>query len=369
MALIIYFLHFWSFLGIVAGFFNRPSVLSNSVRLRMNGVLDTQRELFNQYHRGAWIGKQTVHDYTDNKSDKEEIDRSSIVTGVCLEGSEQSVDHFILRPKGTEKGEVTKIASHEIETLLNANRFCSKVSVGAPMIDIKSRMLSCGVSIVGPDDKTRLKVIMIYETFDEMRVPGTSFSVPETMAVSEVIILRETKVDASLFQNHEELAFSQLPIAEVEELFSSSSATSIKDFEVDYKGGKRFEYNNNGDISSDEFRDEGTYSILDEDDIEEEFGRLSPDKLDSPDGITFDLKLVHAGGVLVEVPRTLGANERSEINISWKREDNHKVMTVAGVSFIAMQNAVPGLKRQKGGADAQFVQPQLVGITVEELNF
>lgn len=330
-----------------------------------------QEELFHRFHKGGWIGKQTLHDYTDDKlSDSQEIERSSKVIGVCLDVDDKEIDHYILRPREQDtKGDVTKVATYEIDTLLKGNKFCHTASIGGPLINTKSQMLSCQVSIVDDDGKSRVKVIVIYDTFDEMTVPGTSFSVPETMGISEVIILRESRVeDPTIFRNEGKgLDLGQLPnLPKDEELFGKSNAATIKDFEVDYKGGRRFEMDEKEEFSSEEFADEGTYAILGEDDVEEDFG-LNLDQIDSPEGITFDVKMVHKGGLLVEAPRTLVANERTSITVSWKR-DADKKMTTAGVTFVAMQNAINGLKRVKGGAEAQYVQPDVMGITVEELN-
>lgn len=354
-------------------------------RRRFQSQQVDQVELFERFHKGAWIGKQTLHDYTDDKkSEDEEIKRSSTFTGVCLEGDKE-INHYIMRPKGDGTLDAAKVATYDdVAYLLRGNKFLHSASIGGPMINLKNRMLSCQVCIVDDDGNSRVKVIVIYDTFDEMTVPGTSFRVPETMAVSEVIIIRESRVsDSAIFRNEEKgLDLQHLPnLPKDEDLFGKSDAASIKDFEVDYKGGTRFEINYDYDdcsagdagdgapaeesFSSEEWTDTGTYAIMGDDDIEEDFG-LNLDQIDSPDGITFDVKMVHKGGLLIEAPRTLVANERSSITVSWKR-DADKKMTTAAVSFVAMQNAVPGLKRVKGGAEAQYVQPKVLSITVEEL--
>jgi hypothetical protein len=341
-----------------------------------------QMELFNAFHKGAWMGSQTVHDYTNDKlSEREEVESTNTLIGTFLDttssASGDRIDHYILRsvPHDNNKheGSIVKVASYSPEVLLGGNKFIHTVAVSGPSINIKNGIMSCQFSIVGKRGYRR-KVVFIYETFDNMKVPGTSFEVPETMAISEVIVTREEKVDDSIFKGGEGMIDTSF--FDRSKIDDATSTQRISDFEVKYTGGSRHQvtYTLSSDntckaaaeYTSEVFTDGGEYTILDDGDSEEDFG-LNLDKVDDPEGITFDVKIVHTGGLLVEAPRTLLAGEPASISVAWKRDDAK--MTVATLSFVAMQNAVPGLSRVKGGQDAQFVQPAVSSILVEELKF
>jgi hypothetical protein len=356
-----------SVLGVAAFQLNR----GNRVRLKPLPSSKSQIELFSTYHKGAWVGLQSMHDYTDEKwGEQDEIDRTCTVTGVCLDGLGDSIDYFILRGANEKKemGTIEKIASYEnSEALLLGNTFVNTLAVGGPLINIKNNMLSVQFTFAEENSDRRMKVCIIYETYDMARIPGTSFEVPETMAISDVIIVREKRADPSLFKGGE-VQLVDLEDRKVDDvMWSREGADRISDFEVEYQAGKRVQYDYEAgavEVSESSF-EEGSYIILEEGDVEEEFN-LNLDAVDDPAGITSDVKIVHAGGLLLEAPRTLAAGEDSTITISWKRLDKAK-MTVASVSFVAMQNAVPPVKRVKGGATAQYVQPQVTQIAVEEL--
>jgi hypothetical protein len=341
-----------------------------------------QMELFNAFHKGAWMGSQSVHDYTNDKlSEREEVERTTTLTGTFLDtscsASGDSIDHYILRSvphdNNEHEGSIAKVASYSPEVLLGGNKFIHTVAVSGPLINVKNGIMSCQFSIVGKRGYRR-KVVFIYETFDNMMVPGTSFEVPETMAISEVIVTREEKVDDSIFKGGQGVIDTSF--FDRSKIDDATSTQRISDFEVKYTGGTRHQvtYTLSSDTTCDAvaeytsevFTDGGEYTILDDGDSEEDFG-LNLDKIDDPEGITFDVKVVHTGGILVEAPRTLLAGEPTSITVAWKRDDAK--MTVATLSFVAMQNAVPGLRRVKGGQDAQFVQPAVSNILVEELKF
>ena len=341
-------------------------------RFRLRALLSSveQIDLFSKYHRGAWVGIQSLHDYTDEKwGEQDEIDRTSTVTGVCLDGPGDSIDHLILRAANEKKvGSIEMVASYEkSEALLMGNKFCGTIAVGGPLINIKNSMLSAQFTLAEEGSDRRMKVCVIYETFDKVRVPGTSFEIPETMVISDVIIVREQRANPSLFKG------GDVELASIEKgkdamMWSRDGAEKIIDFEVEYKSGKRVQYDYDAagalEVSKNDFEG-GSYFILEDGDDAGEFN-LNLDAVDDPAGITSDVKIVHAGGLLLEAPRTLAPGEDNTITVSWKRTDKGK-MTVASVSFVAMQNALPPIKRVKGGAEAQFVQPQVTQIAVEEL--
>ena len=342
----------------------------NNVRLKSLFSSIDQIELFSKYHRGAWIGYQSMHDYTDEKvSEKDEIERSNIITGTCLDSQGDSIDYMILREANDNKGvgNVKKIASYEkTEDLLIGNKFINTLAIGGPLINTKNDMLSLQFTFAEENSDRRMKMCIIYETYDKARVPGTSFEIPETMVISDVIIIREKRAEPSLFKG------GDVKLATIENgkdavMWSREGADSIIDFEVEYKAGKRVQYDFDeaGTLHKSEISfKEGHHSIMEDGDTEEEFNRIGA--VDDPNGITSHVKVVHAGGLLLEAPRTLAAGDHNLITIHWKRTDKG-MMSVACVSFVAMQNAVAPIKRMKGGADAQYVQPQVKQIVVEEL--
>lgn len=387
---------------------------------------------FTKYHAKEYIGFQVNHDYTFNNRDEiEEITRTNRLSGTFFKNNpdQGQIDHYILKTADriqltdVEQGmqvdksslELLQVASYKYSDGSIANtRFVHNVGVSGPNINPLSKIFSLQFCFSQPGDE-RLKVLLLYEPFDEVKVSGTSFTIPISMAISDVVITREKEYPGIMKIIQTQDAYSEGDISQEQSKYIDFSRFlpedtnnmyrdnySLSDFEVNFDSAERYVWQANNEASVRMNTLPGGKTVIKGADVEQEalMPALNaedegkdlrfPDEEQGGEGkdptllggsddgyeeeeeeeeeLEMDIKVVHAGGLLLELPRVLLAGEEASIKCTWNNmEKSSKNIMEAEVLFSAMRNALKPAKK-KGNAQAQIEQPNIHEIRITEYN-
>lgn len=386
---------------------------------------------FQKFHAKEYIGFQVNHDYTFNNRDEiEEINRTNRLSGTFFKNNKEQdqIDHYILKTADriqladVEQGmqvdksslEVLQVASYKYSDGSIANtRFVHNVGVSGPNINPLSKIFSLQFCFSQPGNE-RLKVLLLYEQFDEAKVPGTSFTIPLSMAISDVVITREKEYPGIMKIIQTQDAYSEGDISQEQSKFIDFSRFlpddinsmyrdnyRLSDFEVAFDRAESFVWQVDNEASvrintlpggktivkganAEEgalrpvlnLEDEGKDTRFSD---EEQEGKESNPMLlgvsddhgeeeeEEEEELEMDIKVVHAGGLLLELPRVLLAGEETSVKVTWNCMEKRSCRNLveAEVLFDAMSNALKPAKK-KGNAQAQIEQPNIHEIRVTE---
>lgn len=252
--------------------------------------------------------------------------------------------------------------------------FAQNVGLGGPTIVPNTHELTFQLSIVSGD--SRLRVLVIYDTFDTVTVPSSSFQIPLSFVISDVIITREVRETAV-----GEGVFSIVP-AELGELASLQLGDEMKfeDFCIDPSKTIRHAVRSKDDrqtstdggwskytklsertpikFQSEKIRKPGSTSIYEVDD-----GTFFDDDDDDDDEEISMLVTQTHRDVQVELPRVILAGESVSARVTWLVPPLSKKVHAAEVFFSAAHAALRPVKR-RGGLNEQYDQPILEELQV-----
>ena len=305
-------------------------------------------------HLGRWQGVQSLHDLSD-PSRSNEVRK---LTGLELLEDPSSRDFInvgnLLVNQVTLTAETQK-ARLEVDELVKKNRPCHNVLIGGPSIVPNSLELTLQLCLLSEDQ--RLKVLVVYEPFDTITIPASSFSIPVSYVVADAVVTRERRVEVFDFSS--------------DALLSDLNALAALDTFAERQGGQRWtttfpqEETTREDIApmSLEARDDIAFHVervsLDDEDENED----DDDDDDDDDEVEMKLSTIINSDILLELPRVIFAGEISSARVTWAATPTKSIS--AEVSFLAAKNALKPVKR-KGGLNEQIDQPIVEKIVVEE---
>lgn len=352
---------------------------THSTVVVMGGEADEQWELFNR-HLGSWKGLQTLHDYSnEERNDAQEIVSTRKLNGVSILQKETYIEstNFFVNQEGIDWSSSTPLTVDKVSSKTMAkfgkadihkmnNKFCHDAIVGGPNIVPNTFELTYQVCLLA--DGLRLKLLCIYEPFDETSIPGTSFKIPYSFVLSDVILTREIK------ESGPEMTFVPASM----ESLSLIGASSLSDAHV--SGGQRHQYAHGKctteQVPSTPLRLTDRESIVyhkesvpmpdssSSFDIEGDADTVDTD--DDDDEIDMRVLGEHGKDVWLETPRVIVAGERVSARVTWLLPAGSRPPETrsAELFFTAMSNAVKPTKR-RGNLNDQIDQPTLEKIIFE----
>ena len=249
-------------------------------------------------------------------------------------------------------------------------RFVGTTIIGGPNIVPNSHELTFQLTVAA--EPLRLKLNIVYEPFDFVNVPGTSFKIPFSFVCSECVLTREVRLSAGeLVPSAIESAVTSAPASlELDDLKvvlsetidldgngESRAADSSKFSASCLSGRSPIEFHTDSVAmpsqsiaSSSEGGDDSDV----EDDEEEE---------EEEEEVPMIVIARHGGDVLVELPRVIVAGEAVSARLSWRPKSQQDVVLANELFFSAMKGAVRPVKR-KGGLNEQIDQPVVDRVVV-----
>ena len=324
-----------------------------------------------QRHRGSWLGVQTLYDYAAEAPVA--VGRSKLSGSLLVEQpSGESLEVWARFP--SNKGEVDwssaaaldadSVSAQQVTALTPANlhstnlKLVDALIIGGPNIVPGSHELTFQLTAV--DGENRLKLQCIYEVFDRITLPGSSFKIPFSFVLQDVVLTRELKTDqaapmspAALAEAVAECAPRDLTEVSVSRAVDrwtmASGGTEHTTLEVSTEAATTL-----GSARAPILFHTETVAIPGADG-EEEGGGSDEENEDEDDDVSMVVVQQHGGDVLVELPRVIVAAEQVSTRLTWAPRGSKSLIS-AEIFFSAMESAVKPKKR-KGGLNDQIDQP------------
>ena len=308
-------------------------------------------------HIGRWQGVQSLHDLSDPERSNVAPSSRKLMGLELLE--DPSSEEFIqigncLVNQATMKVEKQQ-ARVPIQEVIKKNQPCHNVLVGGPSIVPNSLELTLQICLLSEDQ--RLKVLVVYEPFDTITIPASSFSIPVSYVVADAVVTREKRVEEfhftsdALLSDHQTLAALDISAQRQGERWTTTfpqGETTREDIAVMSLKDRRDIAFHIERISLDE-GDENNDDDEDEDEDDEE--------------VEMKLSTLINSDILLELPRVLFAGESNSARVTWAANPTKSIS--AEVLFLAAQNALKPVKR-RGGLNEQIDQPIVERFVVEE---
>ena len=345
-------------------------------------VLDTgTSSAFNclKRHCGTWAGVQSLHDYggiavIDSSTD---VNRKLTVNSLLdIQGNGEVQVSSTTFKCDVDWSSTSAVPSADMltqplgslnEAGMPSNlRFIGDTIIGGPNIVPNSHELTFQLTVAS--EPLRLKLNVVYEAFDFVNVPGTSFKIPFSFVCSECVLTREVRLSPgedfvpSAIESAVTSAPASLELDDLKVVLSEamtlagngeSRAADSSEFSASRLSGRKpIEFHtesvampSQAIASSSEGGDDGD----DEDEEEEE-------------EVPMIVVARHGGDVLVELPRVIVAGELVSARLSW-RPKSKDVVLANELFFSAMKGAVRPVKR-KGALNEQIDQPVVDRVVV-----
>jgi len=277
------------------------------------------------------------------------------------------------------------LAKFSPSNMISSNlKFLDCAIVGGPNIVPNTQELTFQISLVS--ENLRLKLQVIYEPFDSVNVKGTSFQIPFSFVLADVIITRESKVNGesdfvpSLIldavepkpEGHNLAELDQRPIKLIQRL-------TVTNAQIDEEPNTSHEqdhliplrslsnrqpiafYTESVEMPSSQnvFKDK-TGKISDARALEEEDD--DDEEEEEEDEVEMQVVSRHGTDILVELPRVVVAAESVSARLTWM-PNRQSCVIAAEALFSAMHCAVKPIKR-RGGLAEQIDQPILEQLEV-----